>query len=50
MGSTSIEGLDAKPIIDIAIAVSSFDQVDEIAHALQRIGYSRLKVKIESKN
>jgi len=28
VGSTSIEGLDAKPIIDIAVAVESLDKVE----------------------
>jgi GrpB-like predicted nucleotidyltransferase (UPF0157 family) len=49
IGSTSIEGLDAKPIIDIALAVGSFDEIDKIASALKPLGYARLKVKIEGK-
>jgi GrpB-like predicted nucleotidyltransferase (UPF0157 family) len=49
IGSTSIEGLDAKPVIDIAIGVESLDIVDEIALALKDLGYFRLKVIIDGK-
>jgi GrpB-like predicted nucleotidyltransferase (UPF0157 family) len=49
VGSTSIEGLDAKPVIDIAIGVESLDCVDDIATLLQPLGYLRLRVKIDGK-
>ncbi|XEC96715.1 GrpB family protein [Paenibacillus tarimensis] len=49
VGSTSIEGLEAKPILDIAVAVDSFDNVDEIASSLQSLGFFRLRVNIEGK-
>jgi len=39
IGSTSIEGLDAKPIIDIQISVNSFEPFDELKEALESIGY-----------
>ncbi|WP_454052771.1 GrpB family protein [Clostridium sp. Marseille-Q7071] len=39
VGSTSIEGLDAKPIIDIAVAVESLDIVDCFKELLENIGY-----------
>ena len=37
VGSTSVPGLPAKPIIDIAVAVQSFDQ--EIIPVMEKIGY-----------
>lgn len=49
VGSTSIEGMEAKPIIDIAIAVTYFDDLDEIVSALQPLGFLRLRVKIFGK-
>lgn len=49
VGSTSIEGLDAKPVIDIAIGVESFDCIDDIATLLQPLGYLRLRVRIHGK-
>lgn len=39
VGSTSIEGLDAKPIIDIAVAVESLDKVECFKDLLENIGY-----------
>ncbi|WP_425448293.1 GrpB family protein [Dethiothermospora halolimnae] len=39
IGSTSIEGLWAKPIIDIAVGVESLDLVTEIKSLLEDIGY-----------
>lgn len=49
VGSTSIVGLDAKPMIDIAIGVATFDHVDEIASELKTLGYLRLRVKLDGK-
>ncbi|SHE33951.1 GrpB family protein [Clostridium fallax] len=40
VGSTSIEGLDAKHIIDIAIAVKSLENVENFKYLLEEIGYS----------
>lgn len=39
IGSTSIMGLDAKPIIDILISVSSFNQFEKIKVAIESCGY-----------
>lgn len=39
VGSTSIEGLDSKPIIDIAIGVKSLDDLDKFRRLLEGIGY-----------
>ena len=40
-GSTAVPGLDAKPIIDIAIAVQALDDVDKCEHNLNKISYER---------
>lgn len=39
IGSTSIPGLAAKPIIDIAVAVKSFDDLSEFIEGLQKLDY-----------
>lgn len=39
IGSTSISGMFAKPIIDIGIAVNSFEESFNIIKLLERIGY-----------
>ena len=39
VGSTSIEGMGAKPIIDIDIVVPDMGAIDEIVSRLDRIGY-----------
>lgn len=39
IGSTSIEGMSAKPIIDIDIVVDSMDYFDAIKARLSRLGY-----------
>ena len=39
VGSTSIEGMGAKPIIDIDIVVHDMGDIDEIISRLGRIGY-----------
>ena len=39
IGSTSVPGLPAKPIIDIMAAVRSLEQVDEAARDFAGIGY-----------
>lgn len=39
VGSTSVEGMAAKPIIDIDIVVDNFDKLDEIKNAMAQIGY-----------
>lgn len=39
IGSTSVVGLGAKPIIDIAIGVNDLDVVNEFIEPLKQIGY-----------
>lgn len=39
IGSTSIEGLDAKPIIDIQISIRSFEPIKIYKTKLENIGY-----------
>ncbi|CAH1207485.1 hypothetical protein PAECIP111890_03034 [Paenibacillus sp. JJ-223] len=40
IGSTAIKGLRAKPIIDIAIEVESFEKGERCIPGLERVGYS----------
>ena len=40
VGSTSVEGLSAKPIIDIDVVIQDRDKLPEVISALQKIGYS----------
>jgi GrpB-like predicted nucleotidyltransferase (UPF0157 family) len=39
MGSTSVPGLDSKPIIDIMIGVETLDRDDELVAAVEGLGY-----------
>lgn len=39
VGSTSVEGLPAKPIIDIDVEIKSFDGFEKVKEKLQRLGY-----------
>lgn len=39
VGSTSIKGLKAKPIIDILVVINSFDQIKEIEELLKPYNY-----------
>lgn len=39
VGSTAVNGLPAKPIIDIDIVIPSRDELDEVVAALARAGY-----------
>jgi GrpB-like predicted nucleotidyltransferase (UPF0157 family) len=39
VGSTAVSGISAKPIIDIAVTIRSFDEVPACAEGLARIGY-----------
>ncbi|MED4287486.1 GrpB family protein [Priestia megaterium] len=50
VGSTSIEGIFAKPIIDIAIGVSSLDRIIKINEKVKEIGYAEIPVDIEDKH
>ena len=40
VGSTSVPGLDAKPVIDIQISVTSLEPVDRLRGALALAGYT----------
>ena len=42
IGSTSVAGLAAKPIIDIMAAVQNLEKVDDAAEAFSKIGYEYL--------
>jgi len=39
IGSTSVPGLAAKPIIDVQVSVASFEPLDAFRRPLQRLGY-----------
>ena len=46
IGSTSIEGIQAKPIIDVVVGVESLALLDkEFFKALQKVGFYRLRVE-----
>ncbi|MFD1031602.1 GrpB family protein [Metaplanococcus flavidus] len=46
IGSTAIEGMSAKPILDLAVGVDDLSQVDkDLLQALQKAGFLRLKVE-----
>ena len=40
VGSTSVEGLSAKPIIDIDVVIENRERLPEVIAALQKLGYS----------
>jgi dephospho-CoA kinase len=42
VGSTAVEGMDAKDVIDIQITVASLDAADELAETLANVGYPRI--------
>jgi dephospho-CoA kinase len=42
IGSTAVEGMDAKDVIDIQVTVASLEVADEIADALANVGYPRI--------
>ncbi|MGG3580891.1 GrpB family protein [Priestia megaterium] len=50
VGSTSIVGLSAKPIIDIAIGVSSLDVIIELQEKVKALGYVEVPVSIDGKH
>lgn len=45
MGSTAIDGMPAKPIIDLLIGVDDLEAVSEFLANLQKLGFYRLKVE-----
>lgn len=40
IGSTAVPGMDAKPIIDIAVQVASFRDLSRIVESLQKLDYT----------
>ncbi len=40
VGSTAVEGMDAKPLIDLMVGVEDLGAARELAPALERIGYA----------
>jgi dephospho-CoA kinase len=44
IGSTAVQGLAAKDVIDIQVTVASLDAADELAEALTKAGYVRLPI------
>ncbi|OEH94187.1 GrpB family protein [Bacillus solimangrovi] len=40
IGSTSIKGLSAKPIIDILVGIDTLEQIDALFHPLRNAGYT----------
>ena len=42
VGSTSIEGLCAKPIIDVDIIVDNYGKLNEIVENLELLGYNQV--------
>ncbi len=43
IGSTAVEGMDAKDVIDIQLSVESLDIADELADTLAEVGYPRIE-------
>ena len=50
VGSTSIEGLFAKPIIDIPIGVSSLDVIIKLKEKVKELGYVEIPVSLDGKH
>jgi GrpB-like predicted nucleotidyltransferase (UPF0157 family) len=50
VGSTSVEGLFAKPIIDIAIGVSSLDVIMKLKEKVKELGYVEIPVNLDGKH
>ena len=44
VGSTSVPGLAAKPVIDIQVSVATLDAIQELKAALARLGYGHIAV------
>jgi dephospho-CoA kinase len=43
IGSTAVEGMDAKDVVDIQVTVESLDAADELAEPLANAGYPRVE-------
>lgn len=48
VGSTAIIGIKAKPIIDIAIGVKNFDDINSIKNTLEKNGFYFSKMKLNN--
>ena len=48
IGSTAVEGLSAKPIIDIAVLIENDEDADSFTNSLSEIGYKYDKEKSSS--
>lgn len=44
VGSTSVPGLEAKPVIDIQVSVATLEALDLYSEALARIGYTHVSL------
>ena len=42
MGSTSVPGLEAKPILDIDVVISTRDELPAVIERLSTLGYEHL--------
>jgi len=42
VGSTAVEGMDAKDVIDIQVTVATMEVADELAETLANVGYPRI--------
>ena len=42
VGSTSVPGLLAKPLLDVAVALASFEDGEDVAFCITRLGYEYL--------
>ena len=42
VGSTSIEGLSAKPIIDIQVSINKFSDFEYVRNVFEKIGRSKI--------
>jgi GrpB-like predicted nucleotidyltransferase (UPF0157 family) len=42
VGSTSVPGLDAEPVIDIQVSVASLEQRDSLDEHMRRLGYTHM--------
>jgi GrpB-like predicted nucleotidyltransferase (UPF0157 family) len=41
VGSTAVEGMDAKPIVDVLVLVDDFDEAEALTPRLEALGYER---------
>jgi GrpB-like predicted nucleotidyltransferase (UPF0157 family) len=41
VGSTAVEGMDAKPIVDVLVLVDDLDEAEALTPRLEALGYER---------